>query len=777
MINQSLFNEAVYLAKNPLVAKAITEGKYPSGYEEYLQVGQFQERSGVIFEGTNGSDTVQSSGQKSSVIGVKVESAEVGSRLINAKTSSLGVGEIDTLLGSPGRNIFYLGDNAKDTPADFYLGNGDKDYGIIRNFDPTSEDAIYLAGNPKDYTFTTIDGSVNISKNGDLIGIVEGVAQLFPDGLFTEKGLLLFGLQSSYFASRTQPYFNEPAYIAANPDVKQLIEEKKYTSGWDHFIKAGLAEGRQTFFNGKVGNDSFFYPLGDATVSGVPITEYDPITKTVKTATLASGDRDHYHGSYGKDRFLLSSGGQDHYVGQGDKDYTLIGDFDRAKDQLLLSKDIEEYKLDIYDDNFNGVIYKEFQLSTKDGDAIVRIEDGETLQLAQIPSEVADTKAFVSTEYEGFKFDEDIYLEFTPDAVKAIADGKYKSGLEYYTQVGQITKNEAGELGEGFFTGTSGNDSIFGFGGRNGLSGVGLTAGDAKLGTLTFDSLGVGEVDILFGSKGENNFLVSTFSNAASSTIAQPLYVGTGDKDYADIRDFDLKKDSVLLAGKASDYVLKDVDGNTQISTNGDLIAIVKGIASNHLKLGTADPTFGVLQVKGDLTPTQDFMKSDGLIDIKIQDGQNIKVSLTNPESEAAFSNTVGFYRVQDAGGTVIDPTDNKSYKPGDAGYALAAVRSSQGANSGVSFGIKGIATPSVDLAGGYFYAPFLVVNSTIDKVLNASAGNIPEVFFKFGAANSDGISHVKMLDANTIGFEDLKGGGDLDFNDAVFKVNTALIV
>jgi Domain of unknown function (DUF4114) len=776
MMNQSLFNEAVYLAKNPLVAKAITEGKYPSGYEEYLQIGQFQERSGVIFEGTNGNDTVQSSGQKSSVIGVKVEGAEVGSRLINAKTSSLGVGEIDTLLGSPGRNIFYLGDNAKEAPADFYLGNGDKDYGIIRNFDPTSEDAIYLAGDPKEYTFKTIDGNVNISKNDDLIGIVEGVSQLFPDGLFTDKGLLLFGLQSSYFASRTQPYFNEPAYIAANPEVKQLIEEKKYTSGWDHFIKAGLAEGRQTFFNGKVGNDSFFYPLGDATVSGVPITDYDPITKVVKTATLASGDRDHYHGSYGKDRFLLSSGGQDHYAGQGDKDYTLIGDFDRAKDQLLLSKDIEEYKLDIYDDNFNGVIYKEFQLSTKDGDAIVRIEDGETLKLAQIPSDVAGTKAFASTEYEGFKFDEDVYLEFTPDAVKAIADGKYKSGLEYYTQVGQITKNAAGEYGQGFFTGTSGNDSIFGFGGQTSLSGVGITAANVTQKTVTFGSLGVGEVDILFGSKSENSFLLSTFSDA-DSPIAKSFYIGTGDKDYAEIRDFDLQKDNITLAGKSSDYIVKDVDGSAQISTNGDLVAIVKGVATKHLKLGATDSTTGVLKAKGDLTPVQDFMKSDGLIDIKIQEGQNIKISLIDPKSDAMFSNTVGFYRVQDASGTVIDPTDSKSYKPGDIGYALAAVRSSQSANSGVSFGIKGSAIPTVDLAGGYFYAPFLVANSTIDKVLNAIGGNIPEVFFKFGAANSDGISHVKMLDANTIGFEDLKGGGDLDFNDAIFKVTTALVV
>jgi hypothetical protein len=127
MTTNQFFNEELYLANNPDVAKAVTEGKYASGYDEFIEVGQFVERKGVILNGTNGDDTVQGSGQKSSVIGVKVDTAKVGNRLINAETSSLGVGEIDTLLGSPGRNLFYLGDNAAENPLDFYLGNGDKD--------------------------------------------------------------------------------------------------------------------------------------------------------------------------------------------------------------------------------------------------------------------------------------------------------------------------------------------------------------------------------------------------------------------------------------------------------------------------------------------------------------------------------------------------------------------------------------------------------------------------------------------------------------------------
>jgi hypothetical protein len=285
----SFLNEAVYLAKTPRVAAAVAQGLYLSGLQEYEQVGQFQERNGVIFNGTTGNDIVQTSGQKPSIFGVPVRSIELAGRLVIAEVESFGVGEFDTLLGSPGRNIFYLGDNAAEAPRDFYLGTGDRDYALIRFFDPTSEDAIYLAGNPEDYNFETINGSVHISNNGDLIGIVEDIPKLIPDGLFTDNGILLFAPQNAYYASRSRPYFNEPTYLATNPDVAALLEAGDYSSGWDHFIKKGINEGRLTFFNGVVGRDAFFYPLGNAIVAGMPIVSYDPTTKVLITATTGSG--------------------------------------------------------------------------------------------------------------------------------------------------------------------------------------------------------------------------------------------------------------------------------------------------------------------------------------------------------------------------------------------------------------------------------------------------------------------------------------------------------
>jgi len=550
-----LFDEAIYLAENPEVAKAVSEGKYASGSEEFTQVGQFLERNGVIFNGTSGNDTVIPSGQKSSVIGVAVETAEVGSRLISAEVESLGVGEIDVLQGSPGRNIFYLGDNTTENPSDFYLGNGDQDYATVQFFDPTSEDAIYLTGKPEDYTFETIDGSVNVSKDGDLVGIVEGVPKLIADGLFTENGFLLFAPQNSYFASRSQPYFNEPAYLAANPDVQALIDAETYSSGWDHFIKKGIDEGRQTFFNGKVGNDSFFYPLGDATVVSFPITEYDPTTGAIKTATTGTGGRDHYHGAFGRNRFLLGNAGEDFYVGEGDRDYVLIGDFDAQKDQLIMAGNLDDYKLDIYEDEFQGVIYKEFQISTQDGDAIARIEDAETLKLVQLPSTIPGTNALVFTEYEP-------------------ASGEPDVGTVDADTIALNTSNQVILAGAG--------DDLIDATSSQGMNQVYGGTGD--------DTFNLGKDDILFGGEGSDRFFVqsgggNTLVGGKGSDQFWIASAGVPESTNV-VSDFTLEEDVIGLSGLGASFAqltLTQQNQNTLISYNGNELAILNSVQSSSL--------------------------------------------------------------------------------------------------------------------------------------------------------------------------------------------------
>jgi uncharacterized protein YkwD len=150
---------------------------------------------------------------------------------------------------------------------------------------------------------------------------------------------------------------------------------------------------------------------------------------------------------------------------------------------------------------------------------------------------------------------------------------------------------------------------------------------------------------------------------------------------------------------------------------------------------------------------------------------KTIAINFTGVGADAYFRNYGGFYRVEDIQGTVLD-TDGKSYAPKDSGYVNAALRRSQVANEGVQLDRNGLSN-TVNLKGGYIYAPFLVVNASVNDVLNSkSIATTPQVYFDYVAANADGFRHTQYLGANKFGFEDLYGGGDKDYNDLIFQVN-----
>jgi hypothetical protein len=149
------------------------------------------------------------------------------------------------------------------------------------------------------------------------------------------------------------------------------------------------------------------------------------------------------------------------------------------------------------------------------------------------------------------------------------------------------------------------------------------------------------------------------------------------------------------------------------------------------------------------------------LIDLRSLTGQVAATFTVN--SEAAFNNTVGLYRVDDPTGRI------GALAPGDAGYAQAALRDRLIMSSGRN------GTNLNTLAGGNLLAPFLVSNGTVEQFLaqnaNNQATNAPVAYFAYVSANPDRVDHIRRLGDNTFGFEDLAGGGDLDFNDIVFRV------
>jgi Domain of unknown function (DUF4114)/RTX calcium-binding nonapeptide repeat (4 copies) len=130
-------------------------------------------------------------------------------------------------------------------------------------------------------------------------------------------------------------------------------------------------------------------------------------------------------------------------------------------------------------------------------------------------------------------------------------------------------------------------------------------------------------------------------------------------------------------------------------------------------------------------------------------------------QRDAGFNNRVGFYKIEDAQGSIRVGTT--LLKPGDAGYLQAAV---QGQLAGIDIvGTNGqTVTSNGDFLGGALYAPLLISNAA---TANADFSN---VYTAYRLGNVDRADHIRLLGDNTFGFEDLAGGGDRDFNDLIVK-------
>lgn len=191
---------------------------------------------------------------------------------------------------------------------------------------------------------------------------------------------------------------------------------------------------------------------------------------------------------------------------------------------------------------------------------------------------------------------------------------------------------------------------------------------------------------------------------------------------------------------------------------------------------GKGDSSTAVVDVSVALPPDQQ-QETPGLIDLtKVDldgDGQvDTKVNLvfSNTSSEALYNNMVGFYAVENKDGSISDLVTGNSLRPTDEGYAMTAL---QQRLSGVEFD-RNAGAFTIEIAGGILLAPFLVANGTPEEFLAQNASNqqwySPNAYFAYLGANPDQVTHVQSLGDGMIGFEDLWGGGDQDFNDFVFQ-------
>ena len=149
------------------------------------------------------------------------------------------------------------------------------------------------------------------------------------------------------------------------------------------------------------------------------------------------------------------------------------------------------------------------------------------------------------------------------------------------------------------------------------------------------------------------------------------------------------------------------------------------------------------------------------LIDIRDVDAIN-GVNVSGSFSRSAENDSsLQWYAVADGEGSVEDPLSGLMLKPGEAGYASAAMRRAELISDNVlQLNNASIDSFSVTLEGGAMYAPLIT---------NKASG---ERYFAFAAANADGLAHYAAFGANGWGVEDIFGGGDHDYDDMIVRFN-----
>jgi Ca2+-binding RTX toxin-like protein len=587
------FYEPFYPLQNPDVVPLVESGEYSSYFDHLIEVGQFEEREDTFFVGTEGNDTVVGWGYESIVLGVPISEAQYveGQDVVPVTT---GVGERDILIGTPGIEIFLLGNSNLLNPEikTWYVGEGDTDYALIKDFDPIGDsrtgsgDRVRIAGDWRDYTQEVVDGNTRISKDGDLVAIVENIPELIP--YFAYKGqtdlrsiedLLVVDPNDPFSPSNT---FLESVYLENNPDAAAAVEAGEYASGFDHFLKVGLFQERQAVYQNQG------TALGNSLLFGVPVTDIELDSLDFTTSSTGTGEVHFLQGSPFANTFVLGDNAvsgdspQMFYIGNGDEDYAEIYPFDVEQDRILVAGVYEDYQFEKVDSRFGASFGKDLKIFTKEGDLVaIVIGVAEDLDLKPfagenpeggfylVSSENNSQNEFYDTYIKPF-FYEPLYPIVNPDVDALIEQGLYESYYDHLIKAGQFEDRE-----DTLFAGTSGDDVMSGIGAESILVGVAIDDATYPPPDVKPLSTGVGEIDTLLGSSGENIFALG--NGLLINDTAEAFYIGEGDNDYALIKNFDETLDFITMAGLASDYTFTAVDGNVRIAKDGDLIAIVEG--------------------------------------------------------------------------------------------------------------------------------------------------------------------------------------------------------
>ena len=240
----------------------------------------------------------------------------------------------------------------------------------------------------------------------------------------------------------------------------------------------------------------------------------------------------------------------------------------------------------------------------------------------------------------------------------------------------------------------------------------------------------------------ENSDVNFTSSN---NLYSQELYIGNNQNlSFYKISDAKVSDVTSLEDAKLKLFTIDSLgEDSTSLKT-------LDGLSLNLTKTSTdpgIDELIGNLQYEAPVLDFASVPKSLGTISGTLEVAR-----------EADYNSTIGFYRVIDSSGSVVDPvtgniisTDNSNYKD----FALASSNLvTELSNISIADDSKG--STQIEIDEDSIIAPYAISNG--------------ETWFAFGAANADGIDHFKSFGTNALGLEDFYGGGDRDYDDFILK-------
>ena len=331
--------------------------------------------------------------------------------------------------------------------------------------------------------------------------------------------------------------FDEQFYLSQYPDVAAAVRAQQIPSGKQHFLTAGIREGRTAI--------SRFY--------SAPYLEteyrqaYPDVDAAIRSGALASGLQHYIQSGGGEGRNLFPQGFDEKWY------QNRYPDVATAIDEYYFSSGLEHY---------------------------LRFGRNEQRSVSSL-----------------FEFN---YFGIYPD-VKAARDsgGGFLSAWDHFNHGGRDEGRVAtfsGTKRSDRVVGSAAFDTITGVELDVGSCFVGrtLTGGLCQ----EYDSTGITELDTLVGGPGVDTFELGRLFSDASGPRFESFYVSQRDRDVARIQNFELGKDRLVMGTRRGEpgfstlgsefvgtpegvYIYATLpDFGASLSERGDLVAIVEGVAN-----------------------------------------------------------------------------------------------------------------------------------------------------------------------------------------------------